>query len=149
VVNEERAALDAALRALAHRDLSTAALCAKLAAAGIDESLAQQTVARLADDGLVNDERAAAGRAVALAGRGYGDQAIDERLEHDGFDRSCRDAALAGLEPEEARARGIAGSASERDLRRVAASLARRGFGPDAIESALLRLDAPAEPELR
>lgn len=148
-MDEERAALDTALRALAHRDLSTAALCAKLAAAGIEESLAEQTVVRLVRDGLVNDPRAAAGRAAALAGRGYGDQAIDERLEHDGFERSCRDAALAGLEPEEARARAIAGCASERDVRRVAASLARRGFGPDAIESALLRLDAPVEPELR
>ena len=149
MVDAERAALDAALRALAHRDLSTAALRAKLTAGGIGESLAEQTVERLVRDGLVNDERAAAARAAGLAGRGYGDRAIDGRLERDGFDRHCRAAALAGLEPEEARARAIAGSTRERDVRRVAAGLERRGFGPDAIESALVQVDAPVEPELR
>ncbi|MGH6943724.1 MAG: regulatory protein RecX [Geminicoccaceae bacterium] len=149
MVDAERAALDVALRALAHRDLSTVALRAKLTAAGIDDSLAEQTVERLVRDGLVNDERAAAVRAAGLAGRGYGDRAIDGRLERDGFDRSCREGALAGLEPEEARARAIAGSARERDLRRVAAGLERRGFGPDAVESALVQVDAQGEAELR
>lgn len=149
MASAERAAFDAAGRALAHRDLSTAALRAKLTGAGIDESLAAQTVARLVHDGLVDDERAAAARAAALAGRGYGDRAIDARLERDGFDRDCRAAALAGLEPEGARAQAIAGGAGGRAPRRLADALRRRGFGPDAVEGVLARVDVPGEPELR
>lgn len=149
MADAEQAALDVALRALGRRDRSTAALRAKLAAAGIDESLTEQTLDRLVRNGLVDDERTAAARAAALASRGYGDGGIDARLEHDGFDRPCREAALASLDPEGVRARTIVGSAPGRDPRRVAATLRQRGFGPDAIESALARVDAPAWPELR
>ncbi len=149
MADAERAALDVALRALGRRDRSTAALRAKLAAAGIDESLTEQTLHRLAQDGLVDDDRTATARASWLAGRGYGDRAIDARLEQDGFDRRCREGALAGLEPEGSRAQALAGSADGQDARRLVALLRRRGFGLDAIESALARLDAPGEPELR
>lgn len=144
-----RDALDAAGRALRHRDLSASALRTKLRGKGIGETLAEETVERLADYGLVDDARTAASRAQALAGRGYGNRAIDARLERDGFDRTCREAALDGLETEESRAAAIVSRASGRDLRRVAASLERRGFGFDAIESALARVDASREPELR
>lgn len=149
MADAERVALDVALRALGRRDRSTAALRARLAAAGIDESLTERTLDRLVCDGLVDDGRTAAARAAALAGRGWGDRAIDARLEQDGFDRRCRETALAGLEPESARVRTLMGSARGRDARRLAALLRRRGFGLDAIESALVLLDAPGEPELR
>jgi SOS response regulatory protein OraA/RecX len=144
VEGSEQHALDLAGRALARRDLSTAALRSKLAAAGVETSLADATVERLARDGLVNDERTAAARAAGLASKGYGDRAIDARLERDGFDRSCRLAALAGLEPESDRARAYVHSAKSREPRRVASGLQRRGFGPEAVESALSLLDASA-----
>lgn len=145
----ERDAFDAAGRALRHRDLSTAALRAKLRAKGIGDSLVEETIERLAESGLVDDARTAASRARALAGRGYGNRAIDSRLEQDGFDRECRAAALDGLEPEAARAQAIVSRAGDRGPGRVAASLERRGFAFDAIESALARVDASGDPELR
>lgn len=145
----EHDALDLAGRALRYRDLSSTALRAKLAAAGVAGALAEETVARLVEGGLVDDSRTAAGRARALAGRGYGNSAIDARLERDGFDRNCREAALEGLDAEEARADAIVRRASGGDLRRLGAGLQRRGFAPEAIESALARVDARGEPELR
>jgi SOS response regulatory protein OraA/RecX len=145
----EQDALDVAGRALEHRDLSSGALRARLNAAGVSEALAEDTVARLVGDGLVDDARAASVRAQGLAKRGYGNRAIDARLERDGFDRDCRAAALAELEPEETRAQAIVGTACGAELRRRVSGLQRRGFGPDAIESALARVDADAEPELR
>jgi SOS response regulatory protein OraA/RecX len=145
----EQDALGVAGRALEHRDLSSAALRARLHAAGVGEALAEDTVARLVGDGLVDDVRTASVRAQALARREYGNRAIDARLERDGFDRDCRAAALADLEPEETRAHALVGNAGRAELGRLVARLRRRGFGTDAIESALARVDAPAEPELR
>jgi SOS response regulatory protein OraA/RecX len=145
----EQDALEVAGRALEHRDLSSAALRARLDAAGVGEALAEDTVARLVGDGLVDDARTASLRAQGLARRGHGNRAIDARLERDGFDRDCRAAALADLEPEETRAQALVGDASGAELRRLVAGLQRRGFGTDAIESALARFDAPTEPELR
>lgn len=147
--NAERDALDAAGRALSYRDLSSRALRAKLAAAGVGESLAEETVARLVGDGLVDDARTAAARARALAGRGYGNRAIDARLEHEGFDRGCRATALGEIESEETRASAIVSGAGGAKLTRLVAGLRRRGFGPDAIESALARVDESGDPELR
>ena len=147
--NAERHALDVAGRALGRRDLSAAALRSKLAAAGVSETLADETVERLVRDGLVDDARAAASLARSLAARGYGDRAIDARLEREGFDRACRDAALDELEAEDVRAQALASRTGGRDLHRVAAGLQRRGFGPDAIESVVARADAPGEPKLR
>jgi regulatory protein len=149
VRDEERHALDVAGRALGRRDLSSAALRSKLVAAGVSRTLADEAVERLVQDGLVDDARAASSLARSLAGRGYGDRAIDARLERDGFDRACRDAALGELEAEDVRALAIARGAGSADLRRVAVGLQRRGFGADAIESVLASADASGRPKLR
>jgi SOS response regulatory protein OraA/RecX len=149
VGSAERDALDAAGRALERRDLSSAALRAKLTAAGVAPALAEETVARLVDAGLVDDARTACVRAQGLARRGYGNLAIAARLERDGFDGGCLQVALSELEAEETRVHAVVGRATPGELRRVVTGLQRRGFGPDAIDSVLARVDAPGEPELR
>jgi SOS response regulatory protein OraA/RecX len=136
-------ALDAALRAVARRDQSTAALHRRLRRRGVAPVVREATVSRLEEAGLVDDGRYAARRAVSLAERGHGDEAIRWRLVQEGIAEPTADEAVAGLEPERERARRLiaargAGPATAREL-------ARRGFGEDAVEQALgpVVADAP------
>jgi SOS response regulatory protein OraA/RecX len=124
-----------ALRALRARDLAAAELDARLARSGFAGHERAETVERLARTGLVDDARVAASRAGALARRGRGDLAIRWDLERRGLAAEHVDAALAGLEPEQARAARIveARGAGEATARLLAA----RGFGEDAVEGAL------------
>jgi SOS response regulatory protein OraA/RecX len=92
-------ALRAGVRALRYRDLSRRALAERLPAGGREDAL--QTLER---SGYLDDARAATLRAAALAGRGWGDEAIRVRLEGEGFDGEALAAAVAGLEPEHERA---------------------------------------------
>ena len=113
-------ALRVAARALRHRDLSRTALAERLPAPARDDAL--DTLER---SGLVDDARTAAARAAWLAGRGWGDEAIRFRLEHEGFAGEPLENAVAGLEPEPERARAfLAEGRTERWL-------AARGFAPD------------------
>jgi SOS response regulatory protein OraA/RecX len=117
-------ALARAARVLRHRDLSRRALAERLPVAAREAALET-----LEQSGLVDDGRAAAGRAASLAGRGWGDEAIRFRLEQEGFDGEPLAAALAGLDPEWERAEALrARGKSERWL-------AGRGFGGVAPEA--------------
>lgn len=111
-------ALDLALRSLRHRDLSRSRLDARLSDRGASPAARAEALETLEAAGFIDDARVAAGRAAALAGRGYGDAAIRFALEGDGLSRDLVVEALAGLEPEAERARALA---------------ARRGGGPSAI----------------
>lgn len=113
-------ALGVAVRALRHRDLSRRALEAR-----IESPARAEALEALERSGILDDRRAAAGRASALAGRGWGDEAIRYRLEGEGFAGEPLEAALAALEPEQERARAlVAKGRSERWL-------AGRGFAPE------------------
>ena len=84
-------------------------------------------------DGQIS--RVAAGRAAALAARGYGDEAIRFDLDGRGLDDDCIAGALAQLEPEPARAAAIAGEAGTG--MKAVRTLAAKGFSTEAIESAV------------
>lgn len=133
-------ALDAAVRALRHRDRSRATLRARLIGAGIAPWACEQALETLARAGIVDDERFARSRARALADRGSGDALIQADL------------LAAGVsEPEAMRTIGELEAESKRAIRLAAARgasvatarwLARRGFGEEAIEAALPTLVA-------
>lgn len=95
-------ALRAGVRALRYRDLSRRALAERLPASAREEALDA-----LERSGYLDDARAAAGRAAALAARGWGDEAIRVRLEGEGFAGDALAAAVAGLEPEHERSRRL------------------------------------------
>lgn len=124
-----------ASRALTRRDLSAAELDARLQRARVAPAVAAEVADAFERTGLVDDERFAAGRAEALAARGWGDAAIAARLEAAGVDEAVARAAVAALEPEAARARALAGG--ESDPVRRARFLARRGFAQDTVEDLL------------
>jgi regulatory protein len=128
-------ALTTATRALVRRERSAASLSAHLEARGVTPRERAEALDVLERAGYVDDARFAALRAATLAARGYGDRAIRFDLERQGVAAGEAEAALAALEPEADRAaallarRGVSPTA----LRRLAA----RGFGENAIESAL------------
>jgi SOS response regulatory protein OraA/RecX len=127
-------ALAVAGRALRHRDLSTRRLEERLQRGAVAPAARAESVAVLARAGLVDDARFAAGRAEALAGRGYGDLAIRHDLERQGIAAEAISAVLAGLEPEAERARRVV--ARRGTGSRTARYLAAKGFGEEAVEAA-------------
>jgi regulatory protein len=108
-------AVETALRALHHRDLSAADLEHRLESKGYDETERADALATLQRTGLQDDRRFAESRAAALAARGAGDALVRHDLVRAGVDEELVADAIALLEPEPDRARRVA---------------ERRGFGP-------------------
>ena len=104
----------------------------RLERAGVDETARADALETLQRVGWVDDGRYAAGRAAALAGRGYGDEAILHLLEEDGIPGEAAAAAVAALEPEAERARALADRQGR--TAKVAAQLRRKGFAPESLE---------------
>ena len=94
--------------------------------------------------GYVDDRRFALARARSLAARGLGDAAILHDLAGRGVEGDVAGPALAELEPERERAAALAARLGR--SRRTAALLARRGFDPDSIETAIGADVAPGAP---
>lgn len=127
--------LEVAARALRHRDRSRRELDERLGKAGVDGDARADALDTLERVGYLDDARFASGRAGALAGRGYGDAYIRHDLEAQGIGAEELETALASLEPEVERARGLV--ARHGPSVRTAGQLARKGFGEESLESAL------------
>ena len=127
-------ALAAAARVLRVRDLPTTALDARLERSGVAAADRAQAVSALQGAGVVDDDRFARNRALALAGRSLGDAAIRFDLERYGVRSQVVEEALDGLEPESTRAARIVAARGRSPA--TARFLARKGFGEDAVESA-------------
>ena len=127
-------ALGIAASALRHRDLSTQRLGERLAARGVAAAARADALTALEGSGVLDDSRAAEGRARGLAHRGLGDGAIRFRLEQEGFAPEAVREALARLDPEAERARALV----ERRGRGPATArwLAARGFDEAVVEAA-------------
>jgi regulatory protein len=126
-------ALEQALRALRHRDRSTAELDARLAQRGVGAEEREQALETLERIGYVDDERVARTRAEQLAARGSGDALIRHDLEGRGIASEHVEAALTSLEPEHERAARIVERRGPGP--KTARYLAARGFGADALEA--------------
>jgi SOS response regulatory protein OraA/RecX len=127
-------ALETAAGALRRRPLSARGLEERLARREVAPAERARALETLTQAGLVDDERVAAARAEALAGRGLGDAAIRFALEREGFEPAAVDAALERLEPERERAARVV--ADRGAGVRTARLLARRGFSEEAVEAA-------------
>lgn len=100
-------ALDTALRALRHRDLSATELERRLGARGFAEPEREEALATLRRTGVLDDRRFAESRAAALSDRGAGDALIRYDLERAGIDSELVEDALLLLAPEAERARRV------------------------------------------
>jgi SOS response regulatory protein OraA/RecX len=128
-------ALAAATRALRTRQLSARRLDERLQRAGFVERERAEVLDILSRAGFLDDENFALARAELLAERGGSDALIRHDLRAQGVDEESCAHALAVLEPESSRAARVA--ASRGGGAAAARYLARRGFGEDAIESAV------------
>ena len=133
-------ALDAAARALRHRDRSRAALSSRLAAAKIPPWAREQALDTLTHAGIVDDGRFAVARAQALASRGCGDALIRAELAEAQVAEMDVRVALDSLEPE--RERAIELALVRGQSLSTARWLARKGFDEGSIEAALPALVA-------
>ena len=124
-------AVDAALRALRHRDLSAADLERRLRDRGFDEEERAIAVATLRRTGVLDDRRFAELRAAVLAGRGAGDALIRHDLVRAGVDSELVDDAVRVLEPERERARRI-GDRRGLDPKTIR-YLASKGFADETV----------------
>jgi regulatory protein len=132
-VEDERKAeaVDAAARLLKHADRSRAELEARLTAKGFEAGPLSEAMETLERVGALDDGRAAANRAAALAERGYGDAWIRAELERR---QLPVEEALAELAPERERAARIVEAQGGGVA--TARYLARRGFDEDTVEAA-------------
>jgi regulatory protein len=127
--------IEIAARALQHRDRSRRDLEERLARAGIDEDRRADALETLERVGYVDDGRFAGARAGALAGRGYGDEWIRHDLGEHGVAAEAVAAAIESLVPESERAAALVERLGRTP--KTGARLARKGFGQDALETAL------------
>jgi SOS response regulatory protein OraA/RecX len=124
--------IDLAAKALRHADRSRQEIDEKLARAGVDEEARAESLATLERLGYVDDTRFAAGRAAALAARGYGDAYIVFDLEQRGADPDSIALALAEVAPERVRAQELAERLGA--TVKTATQLARKGFADESLE---------------
>jgi SOS response regulatory protein OraA/RecX len=127
-------AIDLAARALGRHDRSRQELDERLQRAGIGEAEREAALGRLEEDGYLDDERLAIGRAETLAARGQGDEAIRFDLTKRGIGPEVVEAAVAALEPEAVRAAAIADRVGR--TARTVAQLRRKGFSEEALQAA-------------
>jgi regulatory protein len=127
--------IEIAARSLRHRDRSRREIEERLAKAGVDDAARADALETLERVGYVDDLRYARARAEALAGRGFGDAAIRFDLEQHGVGTDAVASALGTLTPEPERAAAVV----EREGRtsKTAGRLARKGFAPESLETAL------------
>jgi len=127
--------LQLAAAALVRRDLSPAALAAKLEAQGVGADDAAHAVERLRAAGYVHEDRFALARAEQLAERGWGDAGIRHDLVRQGCAAEAIESAFAALEPEVERARALVARLGSGP--KTARRLAAKGFCDESLEAAL------------
>jgi SOS response regulatory protein OraA/RecX len=124
--------VELAAKALRHGDRSRQEIDERLARAGIGDEARAESLATLERLGYVDDNRFAASRAAALAGRGYGDAYIVLDLEQHGADPDSITSAVAELVPERVRAQELAERLGA--TVKTAAQLSRKGFADESLE---------------
>ena len=138
-MTERDDAVELALRALRHRDRSSAELAMRLEQRGVEATEREQALATLERIGYVDDERFARSRAEQLAARGSGDALIRHDLQGRGVAAEHVETALEALEPERERAARLADQRGRNA--KTARYLASRGFGADALEGLVAQED--------
>ncbi len=141
-----------ALGILAQRQMSAKELARRLRDKGADEDTAAWCVAWALEHGLIDEQSYAAAIGRHYAARGYGGGRIRQELQRRGIPRELWEEAEAAVPEgtgEEKLERFIAArlrNPADRDaVRRVSASLYRRGYSGEEIRAALARFSVEAE----
>ena len=140
-------AREKALQTVSQRQMSAKELRKKLREKGFDEETADYCVSWITERGLINEEGYAAAIVRHYAAKGYGEGRIRQELARRGLPRELWDEALTAM-PESTQKidRFIASrlrDPEDRDeVRKLSASLFRRGFSAEEIRAALERFRA-------
>ncbi len=146
----EYRAREKALYYLSLRDYGSAELVSKLVRAGIERALAEQTVARLCDSGLINDARYAAMLAHNYVERKlYPKRRVAMVLREKGFSSEIVAQVIEELPDEDEqqalellRKKRYNGHCDSRTREKALGMLARYGFSYATSDRALRRLEA-------
>jgi regulatory protein len=128
-------AVESVLRALEHRDRSSAQLERRLTEAGFGPEDRERALETLQRPGLVDDARFARNRAESLAARGAGDALVRHDLAAAGVHGELAEDAIARLEPELERAQRIVRKRGASP--KTARYLHGRGYSHDVVSAAV------------
>ncbi len=152
--SEYNRARERALYLLGLRDYACRELEKKLLSEARPE-IAAQVIERLAEVGLLDDERYAARMAQSLSRtKGYPKRRVAQELQRRGVDREMAGSAVEELEIEDFQQalalieKKYYNKMNDRPSRdKVRAALMRRGFSFEAIRQAFVRFDETAQPD--
>ncbi len=139
---------EAALRLLERRPRTRTDLLRRLGQSGVEGSLAEEVVGRLAEVGLISDGQVAAQVVREELRKGSGDSRIRQKLSQAGVGSEEIQVAIDDLPPEIERALEVgskrAGRVSGRDRRdarkRLGSFLQSKGFGYETVSQAVTQL---------
>jgi len=136
-----------ALELVSQRQMSASELNKKLRDKGADEETADYCVQWILERGLLDEERYAAAVARHYAAKGYGEGRVRQELMRRGVPRDLWDDALSTMPEDRSRLDRLVASKlrdpGDRDaVRKLSASLYRRGYSGEEIREALERARA-------
>ena len=143
-------ARDRCIEMLSRRRMSRKELVDKLLRKGESEETAEYCADWLEEHGFLNDESYAAAVARHYSAKGYGAGRVRSELHRRGVERELWDEAVENMPPSDDKLDKLIASKlkdpEDKDqLRKVSASLYRRGYSWDEIRSALRRFNARTE----
>ena len=143
-------ARDRCIEMLSRRRMSRKELVDKLVRKGESEETAEYCADWLEEHGFLNDESYAAAVARHYSAKGYGAGRVRSELHRRGVERELWDEAVENMPPSDDKLDKLIASKlkdpEDKDqLRKVSASLYRRGYSWDEIRSALRRFNARTE----
>ena len=136
-----------ALELVSQRQMSARELNRKLRDKGADEETADYCVQWIMERGLLDEERYAAAIVRHYAAKGYGEGRVRQELMRRGVPRDLWDDALSAIPEDTSRLDRLVASKlrdpGDRDaVRKLSASLYRRGYSGEEIREALERARA-------
>lgn len=136
-----------ALELVSQRQMSARELHKKLRDKGADEETADYCVRWIVERGLLDEERYAAAVVRHYAGKGYGEGRVRQELMRRGVPRELWDDALSQMPEDTSKLDRLVASKlrdpEDRDaVRKLSASLYRRGYSSEEIREALERARA-------
>ena len=136
-----------ALELVSQRQMSASELNKKLRDKGADEETADYCVQWILERGLLDEERYAAAVVRHYAAKGYGEGRVRQELMRRGVPRDLWDDALSAMPEDTSRLDRLVASKlrdpADRDaVRKLSASLYRRGYSGEEIREALERARA-------
>ena len=141
-----------ALELVSQRQMSRKELSKKLREKGFDPETADYCVDWVTERGLLNEESYAAAIVRHYAAKGYGESRIRQELQRRGLPRELWEDALAAMPEDTSKldrfiASRLKDPGDRDEVRKLSASLFRRGYAAEEIRSALERARAAYEYE--